>query len=78
MLFKSTFCLIATFAVASAAVIGVRDVATLKADIASITTAVNKLDADITAFPDSGGTVAGALVSFLWIPPLFHFAHLYA
>ncbi|KAH8831944.1 hydrophobic surface binding protein [Flagelloscypha sp. PMI_526] len=38
-----------------------RDVPTLKSDISSITTATDKLDGDINAFPNSGGTVSGAL-----------------
>ncbi|KAH8827085.1 hydrophobic surface binding protein A-domain-containing protein [Flagelloscypha sp. PMI_526] len=33
----------------------------LKADIAAIQTAANKLDVDINAFPNTGGTVVGAL-----------------
>lgn len=38
--------------------------ANVKADLTSITTATNKLDAQIVAYPSSGGTLAGALVRY--------------
>ncbi|KAH8831853.1 hydrophobic surface binding protein, partial [Flagelloscypha sp. PMI_526] len=56
----SAFTFLVAAASASAAVVR-RDLAALQADIVSITTLVNKLDTDINAFPNTGGTVAGAL-----------------
>jgi len=36
--------------------------ANVKADLAAITTSTNKLDAQIAAYPATGGTLAAALV----------------
>lgn len=50
---------------AAVAVPAKRDVATVEADIASISTQVNTLDAAIDAYPTTGGTLLAALVCLL-------------
>ena|ERR1700733_13622274 len=56
-----TSIIVSTFAVPLAS----RDIPTVKSDIQSIKTAVIALDNSINKFPDSGGSLADALVRFV-------------
>lgn len=70
---KFTFFALAAFLVGSAVSSPTkRTVAQVESDIASISTQVTTLDNDITAFPNTGGSLINALVTTLCLPEMTH------